>query len=162
MLSRRAKYASSRRQNHARPRIKSQTATQKPTVAATVSSNSRKSSGPLRRPCSFDRLGEALAHDGLGRVECLAVLGVEVAVEDPEHVDAVDRDVEALGCGNHLDHARSILGEGVTDSTCGLHRAVDGQDAKIRGPKGYDVTIEEPDCRRRRRSLCRGERGGRG
>ncbi len=102
----------------------------------------RASSGLL---VGADGFLQAFAHDRARLVERLAVVGIQVTLEDPEPEEPIDVDREPLRALGHADLAWSTPGDVFTDALAGSRRALSWQVAEIRGPQGGDVPVEEPD-----------------
>src|SRR5215831_5439804 len=108
----------------------------------------RPARSPL--PGRHDGFVEAPCDHNRSLIEGLAIVGVEVTLEDPERIDSVDQDFESLGRLYDLDGARSALGQNLTNSLVRRLRARRRRVANIRGPEGDDVPIEEAERGRRR------------
>src|SRR5258705_1861444 len=112
-----------------------------------------------RLPRRRDGLLEAPSDHHASFVERLAVNGVEVTFEDPEHEDPADEDLETLGYPRYVDGAWPPLSESLTNALAARRRAPRWRIADICGPEGDDVPVEEAERGRRRRRLGGAGRG---
>src|SRR5262249_19618678 len=101
-------------------------------------------------PGRRDGFVEALDDDNRSLLEGLAIVGVEVTLEDPERIDPVDEHFESLGRRYDLDGACSALGQYLTNALVRRLRTRLRRMADVGSPEGEDVQIEEAERSGRR------------
>jgi hypothetical protein len=111
----------------------------------------RPTRSPL--PGRHDGFAEAPYDHNGSLIEGLAIVGVEVTLEDPERIDPIDQDFHTLGRLYDLDGARSALGQNLTNALVRCLRARRRRVADVRSPEGDDVSIEEAERGRPRSRL---------